>query len=401
MRYAVIAGLLIVATILLLRINTPEPFPDAESYATLRESQIEGGYDSLYAKNHSTNLTDLLFKHVPAQLLLVLLAGITLFALSLFVGSEVFLLLLATSPVFIRVFTTASEAAIGVAAIAIGATLMARRQYWGVLFVPLCFYLGFNLGILASITLITVALVLRMPFVAMGISSFALLSGLVIALALERINVGFSLPQTGQLLGVLTTNTDITIFLIALGAIGFLVLYNHAKSKTDYLLLLMLVPFSIFFEQGTIVIAAFLAYIGSVAWCFLQQRKWQFEEIRTLTLVLIACGILFTALLTVRDRSNIDDDRVALSKFVSGAYPRGTPIAADANIAPLLAYKGYPSGSPAIPAEPDLAAPTLRSEGYVVVATSKPTSSIQHFPIVYRGGAYRVYNVPGASIPAR
>lgn len=393
MRYAVLIGIIIIAAPLLLRISSPEPFPDAESYTALREADLQG-YDALFARPHTADPSDMLYSKIPAQLALILLAGVTLFALSIYYGSEAFLLLLATSPVFITMFTRAGEAPVGVTAIALGVMLISKRQYWAVIIIPFCFWLSFSLGILASLTFITVALASGMPFIALGTSFFALLSGVVVTLVAESVSIGIHLPQPAQALSILTTTTSITVFLIGLGVIGFLVQYMQSKRKAEQLLLLLLIPFAFFFDHGNIIIAAFLAYLGAKAWHFLQERKWQFEEIRTLTLVLIACGILFTALLTVRDRVTLDEDRVEATRFITAAYPSGTPIAADADLAPVLAYYGYPSRVVALPEDRDLIAAALRSEDFVAIASREPQPPFRHFPIVYSSGGYKVYRLP-------
>lgn len=393
MRYAVLVGIIIVAVPLLLRLGAPEPFYDAESYGALRESELSE-YDSLYAQPHEASVSDVLFGHMPPQLLLIILAAATMFALSAYHGSEVFLLLFATSPVFVTTYTRVGDAAVGVTAIALGVMLISRRQYWAVLVIPLCFSLSFSLGILASLTFIAIALVEGMPFVALGTSFFALLSGVIVALTARTIDIGFHIPRAGQFLNVLTTTQGITIFLIALGVIGFLRQYVTAGRKAEQLLILLIFPFAIFFEHGSIIVVAFLAFLGSKAWHFLQQRRWQFEEIRTLTLVLIACGILFTAMLAVRERTVVDEERVEVTRFIAAAYPIGTPIAADPDLAPVLAYYGYPSRTPVLPQDSDLTAASLRKEGYTAIATSEEGLPYSHFPITYKGNRYTVYELP-------
>jgi hypothetical protein len=391
MRFAVILGVLLIALPLLIRLPYAEQFPDSESYEGLRQADISG-YDSLYARPHYATLSDLLFGTIPPQLLLIILAAITLFALSFYYDNEAFILFFVASPIFITVYTKVHEAALGVTFIAVMAALISRKQYWAVLFIPLCFSLGFTIGVLATITCISVALIRNMPFVALGASFFALVSAVVMAIINPLSYTGIIVPAFPQFLGLFGTRNGITIFLLALGIIGFLVQYANER-KSEQLISLLIIPCALFFENGAIIIAAFLAIYASKAWDFLTNRKWSFEEIRTLTLVLISCGILFTVIVVERERVALDTERVALTEFVTASYPTGTPVAAPQDVVPVLAYHGYPSSRPPY-IEPSFTISTLRQEGYKLLVSADENPLYEHLPVVYRSTEYTIYEVP-------
>lgn len=392
MRFAVLVGILLIALPLLVRTSMPEQFPDSESYEGLRQAQLTS-YDSLYAKPHHASPADVLFRFVPAQLLLIILAAVTLFALTYYYDSESFILFFATSPAFIVVFTLVGEGAIGIALIAIAAALIAHKKYWAVLLVPACFLFGFSIGVLATITVISVALIRNTPFVALGAAFFALVSAAVSATVTPTFYSGISVPSVPQFLGLFGMRSGITIFLLALGAIGFLVQYSKDR-KPEQLISLAIIPCALFFEYGSIIIAAFLAVYASRAWDFLSTRKWDFDEIRTFTLILITCVVLFTTIVVERERMTLDEGRVDVTQFITTAYPRGTGVAADSSLWPILAYKGYPSGEPQLPPDPGFVGSAMREQGYSYIATTDETPPYEHFAVVYSSDTYDVYEVP-------
>jgi hypothetical protein len=394
MRYAVVIGILLIAIPLLVRYQSAEPFPDASSYEELRQSKL-GNYDSLYATPHTPTLTNWLFGHVQPQLLLVILAAITLLALSMYYDNEAFILLFATTPVFIKIFTTVSEASVGTAIIAIGALLIKYRQYWAVLLVPLCFSLSFSLGIIATIAFIAAALIEKLVFVSLGASFFALVSGIVAAAMNPVFSIGLTTVSVAEALSLFGTPTGLTLFLALLGVIGFIVLYNK-NHNAELFVSLLIIPFALFFENGMILIAAVVAYYASKAWTFLVERKWNFDEVQTLTLMLIACGILFTAIVVEKERIELDEERVAVTRFIRSAYPQGTLVAAHDNVAPILAYHGYPSYMPEIPENAGFIASSLADKGFALVATNEEKPPYNHFPVVYqsREEGYTVFEVP-------
>jgi hypothetical protein len=393
MRYAVVIGIIIIAIPLLIRYQSQEPFPDAASYEELRKSEL-GSYDALYARPYTPTLTDWLFGHVQPQLLLVILAAITLLALSLYYDNEAFILLFATTPVFIKAFTTVSELSIGTALIALGALLIKHRQYWAVLLVPLCFSLSFSLGIIATIAFIAVALIEKLVFVSLGASFFALVSGVLVAALNPAFTVGLVPPSIAHALSLFGTPTGVTLFLALLGLIGFVVLYNKDQNA-ELFVSLLIIPCALFFEHGMILIAALLAYYGSKAWTFLVERRWNFDEVQTLTLMLIVCGILFTTIVVEKERVQINEERIAVVRFVRSAYSEGTPVAAERDLAPILAFHGYPSYMPDIPDNAGFIASSLAEKGFVLVATNEKNPPFNHFPLVYtEESGYTVYEVP-------
>jgi hypothetical protein len=385
MRYAVLVGIILISLPLLWRLHLPEQFPDASSYEALRQSELHGE-DTLYGTPHYTTLSDLLFSYVHPQLALILLAAITLFALSIYYSDEIFILLFATSPAFIYAFTRVHEAALGITLIAVGLMLIEKKQYWAVLLIPVCFSLDFSIGVLASLTFIAVALVRNMPFVALGSSFFALVSGTVAALFVPLDNINTTLFSFQEALGLVTSVRGVTIFLIALGAIGFIILYTRER-KLQQLLVLLLIPCALFFEYGGVIIAGFLALFGSRAWEFLSTRRWHFEELRALTLLLIACGILFTTLVVERERFTLNEPRAEATQFITTAYPEGTLIAAPQDIAPILAYEGNPTIELT-----DQSANTLRRAGVQLVVVKEDDTRFNRLILLYHGiNGYNIY----------
>lgn len=368
MKYAAIIGIILISTPLILRMQTAEPFSDGASYEQLRTSQLRG-YDSLNAQPHRTTITDFVYRFNP-QITLVILAAITLICLSMYQGDELFIFLLATSPAFIASFTTVSPAAPGFALISIGALLISKRQYYAVLLVPICFFLSFNLGILATITFIVISLIKGMRFIALGTSFFALLSGTAASFTAKS-SLGFTSVSLENILGVFGATSGITIFLFFLGTIGYITSWRDNK-RIEQMFALLIIPCGLFFESGLAILAAFLSYYAALALQFLWNREWHFEELKSVTFILMVCGIIFSTIVVEKSRIEIDTERVELVTFITSAYPVGTAIDAPEDVALILAYKGYPTA--------------LKEEASLAI-----TREEKGLPAVYQRGTYWVY----------
>lgn len=389
MKYAVILGVIIVAAVLVARIHTPEPYPDAQSYEGLRESGLTS-YDSLYQEKYQSTISDLLFRSVPGQIVLVVLAAASLLCLSYYYESEAFIALIATSPAFIATFTTVGPAALGVSLIAGSILLIRHKHYWGVLAIPICFSLSFPIGILCAISIIGIALANSKPFVALGASFFSLISGVIFSFVNPEFTIGIRMPTLNQFLGTIGNASGVTIFLIFLGIIGFIVQWTNER-KFEQFTTLVILPCALLFQYGQIVFATFLAFYGARAFHYLWEREWDFTELRTITLVLIICGLLFTTTLVVRERTAINEDRVAITRFILDTYPAGTRIGTDASLAPILAYQGY--NAYIIPKEDASLASISREQNYNVVIVRADDTSMDEFSKAYDYQGYVAYEL--------
>lgn len=238
------------------------------------------------------------------------------------------------------------------------------------------------------------ALITSAPFIALSASFVSLLSGVATVFMYPQRSLGLVIPQASELFGVTGAASGVTIFLVFLGVIGFLIAWREARKNT-YLLSLAIIPCALFFEHGQVVVAAYLAYFGSRAWEALAERNWHFEELQSITLLLIVCGILFTTLAVEKQRYTVDQDRADTVRFIVSAYPQGTSLYAHEDIAPILAYRGYYAKS-------DLVLPagfvttTLQKEGITLVVTRTEYPPVPNFLLLYqeRENGYRIYEVP-------
>jgi hypothetical protein len=195
-----------------------------------------------------------------------------------------------------------------------------------------------------------------------------------------------------QLLNLFGVTSNVTIFLLFLGIIGFFIHYSNER-RTEQLIALALIPCALFFEHGALIIAAFLAVYGSRALHYLDERKWNFAELRPLTMTLIACGILFTTVSVERELMQEQPDRHEVVRFVSAAYPQGINIAAPKDITPLLAYAGYPAYTDTLPADKSELLGRIEEQHYTLYVTEVPRAQLNNFPIVYKSGQYIIYEV--------
>jgi len=377
MRYAVVIGVLLISIPLLLRVQSPEPYPDAESYTQLASSSA--------GSEHT--LTDYLYHAVPGQIILIVCAALSLFLISLSYDDEIFLVLLAASPAFIKAFTTAGPAAIGFVIISLSVLLAHKKKYWSVLSIPLCFSLSFSLGVLATVTLIVIALVRDTPFIALGASFFALVSATITSVIAHNLDIGFTSTAWNDYIGIIGGGTGVTVFLVFLGLLGFLLKWAEER-KASHIIALLLVPTSMFFHHGLIILAAFLAFYGSKALRFLSEREWHFEELRNITLLLIACGILFSLVIEEKERIALNEERINVVTFVTAAYPQGIRIAAPPEVTPILQYKGF--AADAIPENSDTS--ILRYLEYRIVVTASDDTRFQDVSATYSAG-YSVHEL--------
>ncbi len=380
MRYAVLLGILLVSVPLLLRLGSLEPFADVEGYAQLHESQQTA---------NRMDPADILFRYVPAQLALIILAAATLFLLSWIYPNELFILLFATTPVFLHAFTTPGPLPLAACMIALGILLLLRKQYWGILVIPFCFALGLGPGLLATIAIVSIALLRRTIFVALGATFFALISVFAGSLIISSPHVQFATLGTESLISLFELRAGVTIFLVLLGAIGFLLSYEKDR-RLEAAVSLGIVLCSLLLHEGSIIMAAFLAYYGSKGLSVLWKRHWSFAELRPFVMVLIACGILFGCVFAVRERLTIDEDRLSVTKFVLAAYPTESVVATDKALAPIFAYHGYQVDSPQLPGDPTALEIALKP--YDIVITTHEISALRSHKIVYKDEAkYTVY----------
>ena len=90
-------------------------------------------------------------------------------------------------------------------------------------------------------------------------------------------------------------------------------------------------------------------------------------------------------------------ERIELTTFITTAYPQGTGVGAPANVAPVLAYHGYPASIPKLPDDPSFMTSTLRNQGYRLIVTQGNDAFFNHYSLVYDSlapGGYRVYEIP-------
>jgi hypothetical protein len=382
MRYAILLGMLLVALPLGLRADSHDPWPAASGYETVAR----------LAQGPLGPVLDA----IPLQVVMIALAGAFLGILSLTGRPESFLVILVMTPAFLHTFTTPGGGALAAIVIATGAVLVTRHGAWAVATVPLCFLLGTGPGVLGSLVVIVLAIIRGLPFVALGTSFFALVSSVTVAVFRPDYGLGFIDPSgiMGDL--VLGGRGGVTLFLIVLGAIGLLLAYREMKDAKVFLVLLVAVT-APFLEYGDIVLAATLAFLASYAWDYLRDREWRFEELQSITLVLIACSLLFVTIVTVRELADADGDRVALRTFVREAVPPGTRVVAEGDIAGALVADGLVVGDPLLPPDPSFVAGALDREGYRYVVTRDPSPPYAHFPLVFTTRSpttYRVYAVP-------
>jgi hypothetical protein len=385
MRYAILLGILLIATPLLLRVGSADPWPDNESYGTLASIREP-------ARDVDAFVLQTLFSFLPPQLVLVILAAITLTAASFIRSDELFVGLFAASPAFLFTFTSLTTTPIIITIATVATALLFRGHVWALAAIPLCVAIDASSGILVTLVLVTVLVAQSKTFAAMGASFLAIVSSSIAAWLDPTFGLELVSPLAAWRTSLLSLSGGAALLVGFLALVGFVSVYRQTKRR----MLFLLIPLALLVQSlahGSVVLAGLFAYFAADAAKQLYTRTWSFQELRDITLIILLSSVVFTTAATVRALSTPDEERVAFMRFASSGFPSDARVWVDTTTAPLLHYKRIETVQAPFPTDPSFTASSARALNATYIATTYYESQAAHLPVLYRGDATQPYIV--------
>jgi hypothetical protein len=389
MRYALLLGILLIATPLALRAESLDPYPTSASYGVL--AQLAEPPQSL--RDYAVHLA---YGFVPPQIVLVVLAAITLFAASTIRDSEVFLILLAASPAFLATFTTLGLAPIVIALATVVAALVHKGSYWPLAAIPVFVALDATSGVLATILLVTITLSQKRVFSALSTTFLAIIACSIAVFVDPHFGLNTLFP---------TSVWNTALFGIAGGAtvlIGFLALVGfalHYRTHKDpwILALIPLVALVGSLEYGAVIVAGLFAYYAASAGEYLQTRSWNFAELRAITLTILVCSVLFTTIVLTRTLATPDTQRIEVVRFIKDGVPPDALVWAEPSEHGVVRYAGRAVTSATLPQDASFIASSAREQNITHLLARSENPPFAHFPLEFstrNAETYRLYRTP-------
>lgn len=241
------------------------------------------------------------------------------------------LIMLTLTPIFLNKFTTLNIDNLAFPLMLATSLLYLHKSYFSIL--PLIILIITNpiIGMLLSLTiLISIKysknkklLITLSTISALTITLYFLLNK-TISLNLKNMNIDSILIEFGSLTGY-------SISLIILGVIGIISWWEQKNHKTTMMLLLLTgFIISILFPEIRLIIALTLAIFAGIGITQLISKEWELQEIKQLNILLIACIILFSAIVTLNMQvTQIKPQEVEAAKFLSGHETNNTILSTE------------------------------------------------------------------------
>ncbi|MBU1198798.1 MAG: hypothetical protein KKF46_08660 [Nanoarchaeota archaeon] len=323
--FAIILIVVLLSSIMVLRLTNDQPlFPLGESYYNLRISQSLSSdlslnkdpvQDTIYEPNafhYFLGLLLIIFSEQLVSLFLPILLGI-LSALLFFQillllkinkkRAGVTLIVLAVTPVFLILFSGLYVAGFMIFLSLLSMVLLlSKKKFWH------------WLGILSSILLVLTSLtgfiifllVLLFIFLALKRNIYtliiSLISSAVVVLLLSFFSnytprlLGFHSFAFRDILSVLRAGMGFDIFLIFLFLIGFVIIWSRSKeTKLFHLVTVVFIVLSLFNSNARIFTSFAVCVYGMITITYFFKRKWALDVIKTGTVLLVLCSLVFSA----------------------------------------------------------------------------------------------------------
>jgi hypothetical protein len=243
------------------------------------------------------------------------------------------IILLATTPIFLFEFTTFSPEILVFPLLLLGLVLFFRNDSWSYLSAPL-----FGAAAFLNIMYPLIALVL-VAWDYFTRRKKHILSAACVLLMLGSVAVGAFILGINYLTAFVPAKIGLNGFLIEFGAvkgyalamlglslIGLFSWWGRHRARTPALAgALVLFLFSFFFASSRLPVALLLAGFAAFSISYLANREWEIQQLKNITLLLILCILIFSAVLLLNYQvKNIDPQETAAIVYLSpGAKPGG------------------------------------------------------------------------------
>jgi hypothetical protein len=349
--FIVILTLIALSSVMVLRLMNDKPvFPAGESYYNLRMggslAEDRGlSSDPLQGQQYSANAFHFLIAGLLSissadnvaiflPIILGVLSSILFFVLLTRLGfsdrNAVFsMLILLFTPAFIVIFSSLQTLGFAIFLSLLAMVLIVDDKHrW--LMIPgiLC------LGVLALTSLaafaITLALTVtlaylensspkRIALLIAGPSALFLALGIAIGWRTMSFSaLGFHTLDLKNSLSILGATLGLDIFLVFLFLTGFIVIWSkHPENRLTHLLSLLLAALSFVNSPALAFSSIIMAVYCVVAINYFVHRKWELEVIRTGTMLLIICALVFSSVSQISALVNSQPDRSLRDAFLS------------------------------------------------------------------------------------
>jgi hypothetical protein len=247
------------------------------------------------------------------------------------------LIILVTTPIFLYEFTTFGPEILALPILLLGLILFVRGYYVSAIFLAATAL--FNI----MYTLIAVVLIVG-EYIFKKRDKWLLLINLGSIAGL--IMVGIFLLNINYLSSFLPTISGLNGFLIEFGAakgyalvtvglalIGLFSWWNKdSKKVTIMIAVLALIIIAAFFEDIRLPIALIIAIFGGFSISYLVHREWEIHVLKDVTLLLIVCILIFSAILTINFQiKNISDEKLSAMSYLSSAGKEDIVLSSEKN----------------------------------------------------------------------
>lgn len=208
---------------------------------------------------------------------------------------------LAFSPLFIYLFTTFNVYTICVPVALLSLFFITRKSFWVVPALILLSALDFLFFVISFFLAMIFLYFEREKELAFWTALLALISTVIFSFVLTGyLTVKIFSASLSSYFILFGMDAGISFFLLCLGVSGFLSLWNRKPSYKYWLFSLIFVfILSLFFASGKIFFNFFLSSLTAVFAVFLLRREWSIVSIRNFTLLLVACGVLFSSTMII------------------------------------------------------------------------------------------------------
>ncbi|MGV8162194.1 MAG: hypothetical protein ACP5N2_02550 [Candidatus Nanoarchaeia archaeon] len=352
----IVAALILFAPVMAKWVLNQDSYLSEETYYNLRivdqfKENGVGNQDLLQNKKYEFNLFHYIFykldigENQMAKYLPALLGVLSLFLLYLLLKklnlgqNDVFfsLIILATTPIFLYEFTTFSPEILALPILLIGLILFIRGNYVSSLFLGATALFNVMYALIALILIVADHLFKKRNKMLLAINVVVIVGTLIVGALLLDINYFSSfIPSLVGLNGFLIEFGALkgyALVTVGLAMIGLFSWWNKDSKKTTIMIsVIVLIVVAALFEDIRLPISIIIAIFGGFSISYLVNREWEIFVLKEVTLLLIVCILIFSAVLTLNFQiKNINDEKVSAIAYLSSAGRADTVLSSERN----------------------------------------------------------------------
>jgi hypothetical protein len=228
----------------------------------------------------------------------------------------IMLLVLLASPIFIYTYTVSNEYACAIFFVLLGLLLFMRKNYLALFFSLASFIcaslFGFEHVIIAIVLCLGLALHNKEK-----LAHFFVILGLLLLFStyyhgMFYYHFGFQMPQKYSIFEILRYSlsdlgslTGFSVFALFLTVIGIYSSWREKKTYMPiYILIFILIVFSLYSYHYYLYLNYFISIFAGIGFLVLMNMHWDLDSIKSLTILVLFCGLIFSALSFVIRLSN-------------------------------------------------------------------------------------------------